>query len=294
MNRVTSGLRRVLHHEAALLSLAVVLGAAGAILASRYLAARATAAEQALSSRYASRTVVVAAADLPRGENLLPGHMAARSMPRDFLPPDAVAVEHVDSLVGARTAIAIRRGTPIVSSAVQADADVLSLAGLLAEGERALTLPVDDINSQAGRIQIGDRVDLYYRRTESGNTLLMPLLQQVEVLAAGGALRQTQETENQDAARSYATVTLRVPASEAPRLLLAQQAGEIAVVLRGPQDKISEGISIRNARELLRSPTPGVKPNGAIELLIGGAGELSPGRSWMQAAGATTGLGGTT
>jgi pilus assembly protein CpaB len=292
MNMATAYLRRILQHDAALLTMALVLGAVGAVLASRYLTARAAAAEQALASRYSSRTVVVAADDLPQGENLQSHNMAARAMPREFLPPDAVPAELAQGLVGGRTAIAIRRGTPIVSSAVLKDGGAASLSGLLAPGERALTLPVDDINSQAGRVQIGDRVDLYYRHSESGSTLLMPLLQQVEVLAAGGALRQASGDE-QDAVRTYATLTLRVPSTEAPRILLAQQAGEIAVVLRAATDQVSEAASIRSSSELLRVRPSRSGGSFRIELLVGGAGALAPGRSWIQVGSAARSGGAT-
>jgi pilus assembly protein CpaB len=284
MNRASLSLRNLIRHDAALICLALVTGAGGAICASRYLANRATAMEASIASRYSPSTVVVAANDLAAGDELSPATLALRSMPREFLPPDAVSSDQAHVLIGGRAAIAIRRGTAIVPAAIRAQAAPSSLSGLLATGERALTLPVDDINSQAGQVQVGDRVDLLFRRAEAGNVLLVPLLQQVQVLAVGRRLQVT-DTPAQGVDGDYTTVTLRVSVDDASRILLAEQAGDISIVLRSPSDPEQAVLAVRSSRELLHAAPATERKLPRVELLVGGGGSLTPERSWLQVGG---------
>lgn len=275
-----TGLKRLLRLDAMLVALAVGCGVGGAWLAGHYLDARAAAAEARLASRYATRAVVVAASDIAAGETVHQAKLAARHVPSDFVPPDAVPPERVAEVLGGRAAIDIRRGTPVVQAAVRAGNAAPRLSGLLSRGERALTVPVDEINSHAGGIEVGDRVDLYYRPGGGGDALLVPLLQQVEVLATGASfLAGEGATEPQ---RQYGTVTLRVLEHDAARVLLAQAAGELALLLRAPGDSTLQVAVLRSSRELLRPGPVAARPRAAgTEVLTGGHGGLVPARSWL-------------
>lgn len=271
--------RRWLRPDVTLTVVALLAGASAALLSARFLSSRAAAVQAEVAGRYETVQVVVASADVARGDVLGASNLAARDVPRDFAPPDSVPAERAAELLGAHAAIDIRRGTPIVSAAIETRARLPALSSVLASGERALTLAVDELNSQAGALRAGDRIDIYYGRRDGGDALLAPLLQQVEILGVGEAFAAAGAG---DAARHFATVTLRVPASDAPRLLLAQQAGELSMLLRGRADPHVDPAQIHNSRALLQLPTPPRARAPGIELIVGGSGELVPERTWLR------------
>jgi pilus assembly protein CpaB len=205
-------------------------------------------------------------------------------MPREFLPADAVPVERAADLIGARTAIAIRRGTPVVPAALQSGYRPARLSTVLAGERRALTIAVDQMNSQAGNLEPGDWVDLYYSRSDGGDAVLVPLLQRVEVLAAGAALlADAGNAQSATADRDFSTITLGLSADDAARIVLAQQSGSLSVVLRSPQDASRIPAEPRSSRELLlrTQRTRNPASDARIELLVGGSGGLAPERSWL-------------
>lgn len=278
MNAKVTGIKRLLRQDILLAALALGCGIGGAWLAGRYLDARAAAAESQLAGRYVARAVVVAGSDIAAGETVQQAKLAVRRMPQEFLPSDAVPEERVSELLGGQAAIAIRRGTPIVPAAVRTGT-LPRLSELLVPGERALTVPVDEINSHAGAIEVGDRIDVYYRPARSGDVLLMPLLQQVEVLAVGTTFLPAASTDESGSERHYGTVTLRVTEHDAGLLLLAQAAGELALLMRAPGDAAKQVAVLRSSRELLQS-TPRRKVSG-LEVLTGGSGGATPVRTWL-------------
>lgn len=283
MTGFQGGWKRLLNADALLALLAVGAGIGGSVLADRYLDAREAASEARVAGRYTTRQVVVAASDLPRGELLAAGSLAARAMPSGFVPADAVPVEQAQALLGTRTSIPIRRGTPVVAGAVQADGQVLRLSSVLASGERALTISVDETGSQAGALRPGDAIDLFYSRNDGGESLLVPLLQQVEILAVGATTSAAAFDDGEATQRLYATITLRVDESAVPRILLAQQSGQIGIVLRAGSGGRLIDSAVRSSRELLRAqPSSTVGTRSGVELLVGGNGGQAPQRSWLQ------------
>jgi pilus assembly protein CpaB len=272
--------RKWVRPDAVLTLVALVTGVCGALLGGKYLTARAAAAEAEVASRYEATQVVVASADVARGEVLDGGNLSLRKVPREFLPADAVVAAQAGVLLGRRAAIDIGRGTPIVQAALASSVSAPGLSSVLAPNERALTVAVDDLSSQAGGLRAGDRIDLYYGRREAGDALLVPLLQQIEIMAVGDSFARA--GSDGEAPGHYATVTLRVAAAEAPRVLLAQQAGELSVLLRAPGDENLQPVAIRSSRELLQAPATARTTAPGIELLTGGTGDLVPGRTWLR------------
>lgn len=269
--------RRWLRPDVAMSLLAVGAGLGAALLASQYISQRAAAAEARLAERYAGREVVVASTDVARGSVLSPDNVAVRTIPQDFIPADAVPAARASRLLGATAAIDIARGTPIVPATLVSATASHALSGQLAPQERALTVSVDDLSSQAGGLRVGDRVDLYYSQRSGNGALLVPLLQQVEVLGVGDSFLADAHPGN------FGTVTLRVNVADAPRVLLAQQAGELSVLLRNPRDTDAQPVAVRSSSELLRQPVVRRAGNTQIELLIGGGGEQVPMRRLISA-----------
>jgi pilus assembly protein CpaB len=275
---------RFMRVDAALLLVSLVAGVAGAALSHRYLDARGSAAERALQGRYQTQAVVVAAVDVPEGTALQASQLAARQVPLQFLPADAVPVARAGELIGSRAAIGMRRGTPVVRAALRDDHGATALSSLLTGSERALTISVDEVNSQAGNLLAGDRVDLYYSRSEGTASMLAPLLQHVLVLAAGSDLGGGGlGADNSSGGRRFGTITLALLPDDAARVVLAQHSGTLSVVLRSRQDQQKAPVVVHSSRDLLRS---GGRQRVAglaatVEVLTGGNGELTPARSWL-------------
>lgn len=279
MEDSTGRWRRWLRTDVLLTVAGIAAGVAGAMLGGKYLADRAAAAEAAAAARYQTREIVVASADVARGQPLGRDNLALRKVPQEFIPADAIPATRAGAVMGRRAAINITRGTPILAAAVAGEAgEPYRLSGVLGPDERALTVSVDELNSQAGGISAGDRIDLFYGRRDGSEAMLLPLLQQVEVLVAGEAVPPGADDGSRS--RHFGTVTLRVSADDAPRVLLAQQAGDLFVLLRAPDDRALQPVTVRNSRELLRRQQ--VRPAVAgTELLTGGEGGLLPSRTWL-------------
>jgi pilus assembly protein CpaB len=273
--------RLLMRPDALLLLVALATGVAGSVLAAQYLGKKSAAVEAGLRSRYEPSAVVVAAQDLAVGELLDATRLAVRRMPKEFLPADAVPAERAAELIGGHTAIPISRGAPVVAAALRRGQPPARLSKLLHDGRRALTIAVDQVNSQAGNLLPGDWVDLYYSRSSDGDALLVPLLQHVEVLATGASLVDGTQASEPD--RSYSTITLGMSADDAARVVLAQQAGSVAVLMRAPDDTSQAPLAVRSSAELLRNParTGSVAGDSRVELLVGGSGSLVPERSWI-------------
>lgn len=274
--------RRIWRVDALLGLVAILAGVGGALLSGRYLTARAAATEASLRSRYESTQVVVAAADMAQGEELDVTRLAVRSMPKDFLPADAVPAQRAAELIGGHTAIPIRRGSPVVPSAVSHGEQTRSLSAVLSADRRALTIPVDQVNSLAGNLQPGDWVDLYYSRSSGGGTTLMPLLQRVEVLATGSTLLGA-SVRDAESDRNFGTITLGLTIADAARVLLAQNSGSLSVVLRSRKDEALIAPAVLHSSDLTRSARPARinSSEARVELLVGGSGDLTPARSWV-------------
>ena len=262
---------------------AAVAGVAAAASANHYLRDQVRLSEQAVRQRYATQDVVVASRDLARGQILDRSTLAMRAVPRAFIPADAVPAARAAELIGGRTAISLRRGTPVVPAALLAERTSAHLSEVLPAGQRALTIQVDQVNAVGGHLSAGDTVDLYYSQREERSTVLEPLLENVHVLATGSATEQPLGAESAD--DGFSTVTLRVEAEQAARVILAEQTGRITVLLRATGDSGLAEVRTRNSRQLLTPARRSVSPTDNpydVEVLTGGRGEPTPARSWLK------------
>jgi pilus assembly protein CpaB len=146
---------------------------------------------------------------------------------------------------------------------------------------------VDELSSLAGGLRAGDRVDLYFARRDGNEAVLAPLLQQVEILATGDSIESGSDPGYEP--RRFATITLRLSPEAAQRLLLAQQVGDLSIVLRSREDGELLPAAIRSSRELLRQPAVAAAASREIELLTGGGGAEAPARTWLKVGAGTRG-----
>jgi pilus assembly protein CpaB len=101
-------------------------------------------------------------------------------------------------------------------------------------GRRAITVPVDEINSISGMLEPGDMIDLYVSLDYQGRKITLPLLQAVEVMATG---QRAIDDPKSGERREFTTVTLDTTPEQAQSVIVARDTGKITALLRNPQDK---------------------------------------------------------
>jgi pilus assembly protein CpaB len=128
---------------------------------------------------------------------------------------------------------ALLEGEPISAAKLARPEHGSVLAGLVAPGMRAVSVPIREESSAGGFIQANDRVDVVVTRRQSEGAREQPrsevLLRGVKVLAIGKALQGK-------AAAAGRTATLELTPAQATRLTAAQSSGEIALALIGTAD----------------------------------------------------------
>lgn len=259
---------------------AIIAGGIGATAAERLVQDRARSTEAELRARYTPRQVVVAARDLIVGQELDAGMLALRQMPSGFVPTGAMSERDAGSLIGRRLTVNLGRGDPLQPAFAERDSRT-QLATLIRPGMRAATISVDSTNSMSGLLSPGDCVDLYYSRESGQEAVLLPLLENVEVLAAGDEMAhgpEAQRTITGDG-RAFGTLTILVSPEEAARVVLAQASGTLTVLMRSKGDDGPAEVVTRRSSGLLvqgRGPARSRPSSAFIEVIVGGSGAVVP------------------
>jgi pilus assembly protein CpaB len=269
------------------LGLALVIGVIAALAANRFLSARIDAIEA--RGRTATVEVVVARKDLPKGEEIGPGNVALRPIPRDYAHSNALTNDSFGSAVGRKLAYNIKGGEMLLSSMLEASKPA-TFSGRVGIGWRAMTVAVDEINSISGLLEPGDVIDLIASLERKGNKLTMPLLQGVQVIATGQRLVDDPVTGER---KQYATVTLNVTPSQATTLIAARDGGKITALLRNPGDRQAAPGDALDMNALLGQ---GMNEDPEIPVLYGGrVSKFPPEALWLggyrQASGGTPAAG---
>jgi pilus assembly protein CpaB len=227
-----------------ILVLALVMGSIAALMARSWIA-RHTAPVASTS------TIVVAASPLAFGTVLTEDNVSEIAWAEPKLPEGAFA-KKIDLFKEGRRIVltAIDRSEVILRPKVTAPGQRASLSVLLEEGQRAVTVRVDDIKGVAGFILPGDRVDVVLLRTETqkGETENSAdvLLEYVKVLAIDQLLNDRQDQPT--VATVAKAVTLQVTPEQAQKVLLAGNVGKLSLVLRQPAEgKLAEGRRITDS-----------------------------------------------
>jgi pilus assembly protein CpaB len=269
--------------------LAILGGALAAALGRHYLQQRARQIEIEAAQRYAMSPVVVAKRDLAAGERLDPDALAVRPMPTAYLPGDSVAAQDAATLLGRQLSSHLKRGEALQLSTLQPL--LMTLSRTLPPGVRALTVAVDDLNAHSGLLRAGDSVDIYLVERDGARSRIGLLQENLHVLATGSRTATSSFPEGGTASRDFGAVTLQVDDSQAQRLVLARQAGELSFVLRAVGDVSPAPRQLLDSRLLLTPRTKSADtrssrraPTDAVELLIGGGGGPTPARHWLRIA----------
>jgi pilus assembly protein CpaB len=184
-------------------------------------------------------TIVVAAADVPRGETITAELVVAKKYPKEYVPEGA--------LTSIEDAVGRAAQSPLVKDEVVLDAKLApkgsgrGLAALIRDGMRAITIPTPNVaTGVAGFIVPGSRVDIFWTSPDlarddeqAGGT--QPLLEDVEILAVDEKLDAP--AANRMEASQVKSVTVQVKPTDASLLTPALSKGSIQLSLRNPSDK---------------------------------------------------------
>ena len=250
----------------AMMVLALLAGLGAAWAARQHIQGRVQLLEE--QARVPTVQRIVAAHDLPAGTRLASEHLAIRTFPTMAASSDSVPPERYSELSGAVLRSTLRGGD-LVLPVHAAKYEHVAFSSHLSTGRRAITMPVDAINSVSGLLQPGDLIDLYVSFEYQRRRITAPLLQGVLVLATG-ATTQYAEDAQQDRSGSYATVTLDAAPEDAVKLVAARQSGIITAVLRPAHDSEPTQKAVRgDLASLLGVNKPASPPTRKATVIYG-------------------------
>src|SRR5512143_302237 len=178
----------------------------------------------------AMTTVVAAEIAIPFGTKVASRHLKTLQMPAEFAPPGSFS--SVDEVVDRVTVQPIVAGEILMRERFTDHERGSTLAALVSERMRAVTVRVDDVIGVAGFLLPGNRVDVLAARTDTNRRATAEtILRDIRVLAVD----QTAATEKNEPVIVRA-VTLEVNPKQAEVLIKAKEEGSIQLTLRNPLD----------------------------------------------------------
>jgi pilus assembly protein CpaB len=206
------------------------MGALAAWVANGWVNERLTAAAEVDDG---AKPVIVAAMDIPYGTKIEGRHMKVAHLPEDSVPETAFSVlEEPEGMVATTD---ISRGEVLVAARLARHDGGSTLAALVQENMRAVTVRVDDVVGVAGFLLPGNRVDVLATRMERGGSRRArteTILKNIKVLAVD----QTAATQQNEPVIVRA-VTLELTPNQSEEIVKAKEEGTIQLTLRNPLDE---------------------------------------------------------
>jgi pilus assembly protein CpaB len=216
-----------------LLGMALVIGGVSAFGVKHYIQGRVLAIEEQAKAQRTVR-VLVPKGDLKKGEEINGGTVAVRPVPAEWAHANAITEDQFNRVTSQRLAMNAAQGQMLMWSMLEGQR-APSFSTRLTTGRRAITVPVDEINSISGMLQPGDRIDLMVSAKRENKSYLFALLQNVAVIATGSQAVPGAAADG-SGRRTYTTITLELAPDEAQRVLAAREVGKLAALLRSPGD----------------------------------------------------------
>jgi pilus assembly protein CpaB len=254
------------------LAAAIGIGLVAALGARSYLSGR--VADLEAKARGRNVAVVVAKSDLVKGARLSSNIVAVRNIPMEFAHSSAVIPEQFDRVDGQALAFNVKAGEMILWGLLEGK-KVPTFSARVEAGRRAITVPVDEINSISGLLEPGDLIDLIVTVDHRGKKITVPLMQSVRVMATG---QRAVDDPKSGERKIYSTVTLDTDPKQAQNVIVARDAGRITALLRNPQDKTSTRGGQGDLSALLGATPSAAGGSGQeVPVLYGGrSGKIPP------------------
>lgn len=206
----------------------VGIGLGAVVLASRWISQQA--------ANVASSKVVVAAIDIDLGTPLTPQMLKLADWPKGSVP--AGATEDIKTLDTRVVKTSLLRGEPVLESKLAPVGATGGLSAVIGQGNRAMTVRVNDVVGVAGFALPGNYVDIVVNtedetvKAENVNKSISKIvLEHIMVLAVA-------QEQNRDETKPKVVnaVTLEVTPEQAEKLDLARSVGTLSLVLRNQID----------------------------------------------------------
>jgi pilus assembly protein CpaB len=232
--------------------LAVVAGLVATVTIHQYVSMKTRVVKKPVAS------VVVASMEIAPGTALSPSEVKTVDWPQELVPPGAPS--SYAAIKDRVVIVPLSKGEPILMNKLAPEGTMAGLGGLLSEGDRAISVRVDDVSGNAGFIKPGDHVDVlmsipvpnsqeeHYSKT---------ILQNLAVLSTGQIWEQRQEDQKPVIVK---TVTLEVKPDQGEILDLASNQGKIRLVLRSRNNVEIAQTSGVVTSQLVHVFTPKSKP----------------------------------
>ncbi len=177
--------------------------------------------------------VAMAAMSIPYGTKLEQRHIKMVSLPESAVPSGAV--RSMEEVEGRIVKTDILSGEMLLKARLADHMEGSTLAALVEDKMRAITVRVDDVIGVAGFLLPGNKVDVLASRLERGSrrAITETILRNVRVLAVD----QTARTDENDPVVVRA-VTLEVTPKQAEVLVARKEEGTIQLTLRNPLDEM--------------------------------------------------------
>lgn len=249
------------------LAVALALGGLAAYAASNYLSER-MAEIEARASEVDTVQVLVAKASLPAGASISAETVAVREIPRAWAHSGAIMPDQYSRAESLALAHPAAAGEPILWAQLEGRRTP-TFSARLAPGQRAVTVPVDEISSLSGMVEPGDRIDIVVSARNGTRNFTFTLLQNVPVLATGSHADPDARSSD-GTVRGFTTITLDTAPEDAKRVIAAREIGRVTALLRAPGDIAPVSAQITDAHALLGLPADRGNAVSSVPVIYGG------------------------
>jgi pilus assembly protein CpaB len=201
--------------------------------------------------------IMIAAQDIPFGEDIRAHMLTPRLWPSEALPDGAFT--RIEGLVPTngqeprRARASITRGQPVLITQVSDFGEKVTIVETLSENGRAVAITVNAETAAGGFVTPGDYVDVILTQGGGEGLRAVTILQNIRVIAV-----DQDANEQSDTPQVSRTVTVDVTPRQGQALALAQRAGRLSLMLREFGTEEDEPmVSLRLSDVLLEeSPLP--------------------------------------
>ncbi len=219
----------------------LIIGIGSGVIAIILLQLYLAAFRHSVYSELETVDVLVAKKDIKPGTIITKDYLIALPQPKRYISHNTIQQKDEDAVAGHRAVMQVEKGEPLQWTMLGA-AKGSGFTSLIKDGERAISIAVDNQSSVSGLIRPGDHVDIlgtFLFPSLAGTTKLatITLLQNVTVLATGGiwgsGLRESEPY-------SYSSLTLAVSTIEAELLTFASERARLNFILRNADNLQTE------------------------------------------------------
>ncbi len=202
----------------------------------------------------ATMQVIVAKRDLQMGTRLQPDMLETIQWPKAAAIKDPLT--QLDQALDRVIHMPVLRGEPLLLSKLAPAGEKGGLSSVLTQGQRAVTVKVNEIVGVAGFALPGNYVDVMVNAPDSQNQSVSKIvIERIQVLAVAQDV-----SSNENKPRVVNAVTLQVTPQQAEQIDLARSVGTLSLVLRSQSDNTPVQTAGARKLDLLQSASSTALP----------------------------------